>query len=224
MTGDPLWNVASEASKPAPGFAERVLGRLPKSSTGRLVPPVPAPGPKLQAILEKDRLLRRRYLRLWGTAAAAALLLSCGTWAFGIWVRSKLPLAEVVAVVGTPQIKPLPWAGFRQVNKGDRIPAGTPLVTREGDLLRLRFPDGSLADLGPGSRLTLAAPRAAFLDRGRIWVSAAKDERPWILETPEGRVRTLGTVFSVTLDSGIPATPGVPGATSQATPDPRSAP
>jgi ferric-dicitrate binding protein FerR (iron transport regulator) len=224
VTGDPLWNAASEASKPAPGFAGRVLGRLPKASTGRLVPPVPAPGLRLQEALDRDRLRRRRYLRLWGTAAAAALLLSSGTWAFGIWMRSKLPLAEVLAVARNPQMKPLPWLGFRPVVKGEKIPAGTPLVTREGDLLRLGFPDGSVADLGPGSRLTLAAPRAAFLARGRVWVSAAKKEAPWILETPEGRVLTLGTIFSVTLDPEMPATPGGDATTSLATPNPRSAP
>ncbi len=224
MTDDPIWTAASEASKPVPGFSERVLGRLPKTSTGRLVPPPPAPGPRTREAMERDLLRRRRYLRLWGTAAAAALLLSCGTWAFGVWIRSRLPLAEVVAVEGNPRIKPLPWAGFHLLRKGDKIPAGTPVLTREGDLLRLGFPDGSVADLGPGSRLTLAARRAAFLDQGRVWVNAAKDERPWILETPEGSVLTLGTVFTVTLDSDFPATPSGDAATSPATPNPRSAP
>ena len=157
---------------------------------------------------------RRRYLRIWGAALAASFLLVAGSWALVSLVRSRRPLAEVVAVSGVPEAARLPWSGWGPLAAGDRLPAGASLRTHGSALVRLRLPDGSLVDLGPGSRMELSGPREARLEEGRAWVSASKSSEPWVVETPEGRVRTLGTVFSVSLESEIPATKGGGAATS----------
>ena len=129
-------------------------------------------------------------------------------------VRTRRPLAEVVAVTGSPEASRLPWSGWETLAVGDKLPSGASLRTNGPARASLRLPDGSLVDLGPGSRMVLEGPREARLEKGRAWVSASKSADPWVVETPEGRVRTLGTVFSVSLESEVPATKAPGPATS----------
>lgn len=193
------WAAAVAAARPDPAFADRVLARLPRTASGRPVPPPPAPTERELNLRQVEASRRRRYVRIWGAALAASLLLVAGSWALICLVRSRRPLAEVVAVSGSPEASRLPWSGWGPLAAGDHLPAGASLRTDGTALVRLRLPDGSLVDLGPSSRMELEGPRAARLERGRAWVSASKSEAPWVVKTREGSVRTLGTVFSVEL-------------------------
>ena len=202
---------AAASARPPEGFAERVLARLPKASTGSLLPPVPEPGERTREVLDLEAARRRRWIRIWSTAVAAGLLVCVGSWMAGALMRSKVVLAEVVEVAGAPEASRLPWEGFFPLANGEKLASGAVVRTGPGARVSLKFKDGSLADLAPGSRLSLEGPRAGRLEDGRVHVEAAKHEDSWVLETPEGTVRTLGTVFSVSLEN--PATPAGDGAT-----------
>ncbi|GEM_PF-5005331 len=212
LEGAGLLVSAAEAARPPEDFSRRVLARLPRASTGHLVPPVPAHSPRTLEALGLESLRRRRWLRIWSSAAAAALLVCTGTWMAGAAMRARVTLAEVVEAGGAPEASRLPWERFLPLAKGENLPSGAEVRTGPADRLRLRFKDGSLVDLAPSSRLVLEGPRAGRLEDGRVHISAAKASDSWVLETPEGTVRTLGTVFSVSLEPDIPATetPGTP--------------
>ncbi len=219
-SGAGLLDAAARAAQPPADFSGKVLSRLPKASTGKLVPPVPEAGEKLRSAQDLDAVRRRRWLRIWTAAAAAAILVSLGAWAAGAAMRARVILAEVVAMNGSPEASRLPWERFLPLVQGESLASGAVLRTGAGAQVRLRFKDGSLVDLGSDSRLVLEGPRSGRLQDGRVHIAAAKDAESWILETPEGTVRTLGTVFSVSLEK--PATPPAAGATEKAEPLRRS--
>lgn len=77
------------------------------------------------------------------------------------------------------------------------------LQTGQGQLLSRHLADGSRLDLAPGTRAAVALyrqRREVRLERGEIRLDVANDAaRPFEVLTALGRVRVLGTVFSVAL-------------------------
>ncbi|MCQ4160515.1 FecR domain-containing protein [Roseomonas sp. GC11] len=70
-----------------------------------------------------------------------------------------------------------------------------------GEIRSLTLPDGSRVTLDTGSAITLrfdAGMRRVILVRGALLLEVAPDPgRPLVVETPEGRLRVLGTRFAV---------------------------
>ncbi|HMN43775.1 MAG TPA: FecR domain-containing protein [Povalibacter sp.] len=80
-----------------------------------------------------------------------------------------------------------------------------------GERRHLALADGSGIDLNTATALDVhydARQRLLRLHEGEILVQTAVDEisdppRPFIVDTPQGRVRALGTRFSVRVDKGV---------------------
>jgi transmembrane sensor len=77
----------------------------------------------------------------------------------------------------------------------------TEIVTGAGELATVQLPDGSVARLGPRSRLRLiAAPheRVVSLDGHAFFAVAKRPDRPFRVQTRGGDALALGTRFDVT--------------------------
>ena len=108
-----------------------------------------------------------------GIGAAACLLI-----AFALILRRQQPSAVVV----------------------ERPPAPTTITTGAGELATVRMVDGSVARLGPRSRLRLImTQRERVVDvEGHVFFAVAKDvHRPFRVRTSQGDLVALGTRFDV---------------------------
>lgn len=81
------------------------------------------------------------------------------------------------------------------------------LSTRLGEQYRARLVDGSTVELNTDTRLAVAiVPRVrkVELTTGEAAFEVARDPvRPFVVSTPLGDVRAIGTVFSVNLERGL---------------------
>ena len=80
--------------------------------------------------------------------------------------------------------------------------------TPEGERQSFTLADGSQLVLQPNSRISVALSkhkRALELQQGEVFFDVAKDAaRPFIIQTPSGKVTVLGTQFSVSLATPSP--------------------
>ena len=136
-------------------------------------------------------------------------------------VATKPPsAAQVIAMAGrgTPApAVPLPWrARWRAaaipvaaaavmlvaaiVDPGQAPP---PLehITAPGEMTTVRLADGSIVRLGESSRLRIGRPdRHVWLEGQAFFAITRHPDRPFVVATPAGRVRVLGTRFSLRAD------------------------
>lgn len=127
--------------------------------------------------------------RRWSLAAAAALLLALGL-GLGAQRGAERPGARVV------------WGElFDARRKASLDPAGAapqlgaPLAVRRGALLAL--PCGSAVEGEDRARFTITGPRALSLEAGSLELRVAKADEPFVVATPRGDVRVVGTSFRV---------------------------
>ncbi|MBY8823316.1 FecR family protein [Sphingomonas colocasiae] len=89
-----------------------------------------------------------------------------------------------------------PQAGTTPAERSARI------ETRTGQMLRVRLVDGSRVTLDAGSLANIRfddGERVIRIERGRARFGVAHENRPFIVETHEGRVTARGTLFDVAL-------------------------
>lgn len=113
---------------------------------------------------------RRRQRRMAGLGIAAAL----ASGVLALWLQLQRPLNE------------------------------SSLATTSAPLLESALPDGTRMSLDVGSSTRIAYyrdHRTVRLDHGGAYLDVKPDpRRPFIVDTPAGRVRVLGTAFDVRLD------------------------
>lgn len=88
-----------------------------------------------------------------------------------------------------------------------KAPVQTRYSTGQGEQLRVALDDGSVLVLGPSTRADVrfdANERRIVLRQGRVMATTGEDadvaqSRPFFVETGHGRIRALGTRFSVAL-------------------------
>lgn len=150
---------------------------------------------------------RRATVPWWRPAAAslAALallaLLSLGIFATG----ARDSVVQVMALGGAAS-----WSRDGRVVTnlvvGGRLPDGTVCLEGDSSFLRLKFEDGSEAALSGPSMLEFAdqGQKRLVLRHGSLFVDARPQPRgkPMKVLTPTAEVEVVGTVFSVSADSG----------------------
>ncbi|PHN61338.1 iron dicitrate transport regulator FecR [Pseudomonas sp. ICMP 8385] len=115
----------------------------------------------------------------------------------GVQRRQGLKMLLVLAAGATV------LAGYRL------SPYHTDFATRTGERRQVTLPDGSCLELNTDTRVDIAynaQERLILLRRGEILVTTATDRlpaRPLSVETPQGRIRALGTRFDVRLLPGL---------------------
>jgi transmembrane sensor len=108
------------------------------------------------------------------------------------WRTYGLAASLVAAVAATT------WLGQGGL---DRLRGDT--VTAVGEIRRLQLEDGSVVTLNTNTALKVAygpEGRAVRLDRGEAFFEVAHDpSRPFVVDSPAGSARVLGTAFDVRL-------------------------
>jgi ferric-dicitrate binding protein FerR (iron transport regulator) len=126
-------------------------------------------------------------LSWWPVAAAATLLLVIGGW----WSTRPAPLATVmVADGGGPVV-------------GSTLHAASTLTLPAGARVELRLRSGSEVTLTQQADLRLNDAQHLVLGRGRAELTVVprvSGEAPFLVSTPHGTTRVLGTVFSVAVE------------------------
>lgn len=109
--------------------------------------------------------------------------------------REALKMFAVLLGVGA-----VGWQGYRV------SPWSVDYATGVGERRQLTLADGSRLDLNTDTRVDIrfdAGQRLIHLRHGEILVETAGDSRPLSVQTAEGRIRALGTRFSVYQQEGL---------------------
>lgn len=149
------------------------------------------------------RAARRRYTG-WAVAAGVAVA------AVGAWLASPLyrpeptAVATVARVVGDVGIE-TGGGQWVPLSAGSVVESGTVLRTGAGGRAAVDLESGVQLRLDVGTELALNDVDEATLSRGAVYVDsgvAAGGDARFILETPAGDVRHLGTQYSAAFDDG----------------------
>jgi hypothetical protein len=136
---------------------------------------------------------RTRVPRAW-LAAAAALLLSCGTV---LWYAAHAPRPSwpVVRLAGTPV------AGSARVDVASRLPVGEWLETDSTSRASLAVSDIGRLDVDPETRLRLIESREGThrlsLAHGRVHALIWAPPGQFVIDTPSSRAVDLGCAYTL---------------------------
>ncbi|QLF95006.1 FecR domain-containing protein [Pseudomonas sp. ABC1] len=111
-------------------------------------------------------------------------------------------LRTLALLLGAPV---LGWLSWRHTALPERLSVWRADHRNASRVLALRLGDGSQAWLNSDSALNETFTtdlRHLALLRGEVLIDTARDPRPFIVETEQGRLRALGTRFSVRLRDG----------------------
>jgi ferric-dicitrate binding protein FerR (iron transport regulator) len=149
------------------------------------------------------RAARRRYT---GWAVAAGVTVA----AVGAWLASPLYLpgpaavATVARVVGDVSVESS-GGQWVPLSAGSVVESGTVLSTGSGGRAALDLESGVQVRLDVGTELAFNGLDEATLARGTVYVDSGpgpEGDARFVLETPAGDVRHLGTQYSAAVDDG----------------------
>jgi ferric-dicitrate binding protein FerR (iron transport regulator) len=152
-----------------------------------------------------SRQQRRRYT---GWAAAAGIAVA----AIGSWVARPLYLPEpatvatLTRVVGVVQVESSrdQWASLAA---GSTVKSGAVLRTGDHGRAALDLANGVQVRLDSGTQLAFNDPQEAVLEQGAVYVDSGtgpgQESAAFVLGTPAGNVRHLGTQYEARLEGGV---------------------
>jgi len=149
-----------------------------------------------EALKEIRQTKRFRAWRIWGPMAAAAAVVAV---VFFSWVGPARPksIARLETVAGRVRLI-APAGRTEDVGSGREILAGQGLEIVGDGRATGKLPDGTLLDLGAGTKVEDFArdgENRVVLSQGRLAAEVAPQasDRPMIFETPQGEAKVLGT-------------------------------
>jgi ferric-dicitrate binding protein FerR (iron transport regulator) len=206
MTGDMKMRDESTPASQDDGDLARLL-----ASTGPRDRPSAAAAVEVRAAVEDewrryvDARRRRRQYTNWAAAAGIAVA------AVALWVARPLylpqagPVASLARVIGDVQLD----AGggrWTQLAAGSVVNAGAAIRTGDDGLAAITLNDGVELRLDSGTQLAFNGASEASLSHGAVYVDSGPDGgapvADFVLETPVGSVRHLGTQYQARLADG----------------------
>jgi ferric-dicitrate binding protein FerR (iron transport regulator) len=188
---------------PAECELEAILGRIA----------LPAPNVDLyQASFDAGQAAMRRSRRRWRIAAIGALAAALvsgyavhGSRFSGNLLAQRTPAAvEIVRQDGPALVKHEGASTWEEIQEDcPKLFVGDTLLSMHGSSLTLGLPDKSTIVLAGNSRLTLAHENGGMelaLAYGRVTADLTSPHPPFVIDTPQGRIRALGTTFTVTVN------------------------
>ena len=148
------------------------------------------------------RAARRRYTG-WAVAAGVAVA-AVGAWlARPLYLPEPAAVATVARVVGEVRVESS-RGQWKPLSVGSVVESGAVLITGAGGRAALDLESGMQLRLDVGTALALNDVDEATLSRGAIYVDSGvdADSARFVLETPAGAVRHLGTQYSAAFDGG----------------------
>jgi hypothetical protein len=147
---------------------------------------------------------RRRFT---GWAAAAGMAVAAvGAWmARPLYLPEPLTVATIARVVGDVQVESS-RGQWSHVVTGDTVRAGAAVRTGADGRAALDLPSGVHVRLDTGTELAFNDLEDASMSKGAVYVDSGKDAAPggvrFVLDTPAGDVRHLGTQYEARLGDG----------------------
>lgn len=194
---------------PPPEVIARAAAWLVRMQEGKLTT-------EAELQLQAWRLENTEHERAWRTAMQLQEMMASvpGGLSQPVLSRQRLDRRQLLSIALLAAALPVTWTAYRQ------LPALTAdYRTATGEQRHLTLPDGSQLQLNTGSLVDVqfdAQQRLIRLHRGEIAIQTAPDnltdnainnlthKRPFIVVTPAGNIRALGTRFAVrTLDADI---------------------
>jgi ferric-dicitrate binding protein FerR (iron transport regulator) len=206
MTGDT--NMADESTRI--GQDDGDLARL-LAATGTRNQPSERVTAEVRAAVEAEwrrsvsATRRRHQYTQWAIAAGVAVA------AVALWVARPLylaepgPVASVARVIGDVQVD-TGDGRWTPLAAGSPVKAGTAIRTDSDGLVALSMTDGVALRLDSGTRLVFRNADEASLSQGAVYVDSGPETgapaADFLLETPRGSVRHLGTQYQARLAEG----------------------
>lgn len=138
---------------------------------------------------------------LWHKAQSAPLeQVRRGKIRFGGWNQRILPYAIAAAAV----LVVLMSVSWLEQSAGSRAENGAAIATQVGANREIVLPDGTHVTLGGATALTVSYTterRTVSLNSGEAFFEVRSEPgRPFIVQTPSGRVAAVGTAFNIRTD------------------------
>lgn len=150
------------------------------------------------------RQQRRRFTG-WAAAAGIAVAAVVAWMARPLYLPEPVAVATVARVVGDVQVESS-RGQWSHVVTGDTVRAGAAVRTGAGGRAALDLPSGVRVRLDTGTELAFNSVEVASMSEGAVYVDSGKDAAPsaarFVLDTPAGDVRHLGTQYEARLDDG----------------------
>ena len=158
------------------------------------------------AVAARQPVARPRNVRPWLAIAAsiAAVAIAVGVALPRLGGRDA-PFATVARVDGTVQVRRADASDWQPVAAGTGVAPADEIRTLDDGRLALRRDDGLEVRLDGATQLAFVDSGSAALASGRVYVDAGRPGTgtgSFVLRTPQGEVRHLGTQYSVGLDGG----------------------
>jgi len=121
-------------------------------------------------------------------------------------------VGQIVRVSGHPQMRMADEQRWTTAEVGSAVHGNVELATGETDRLEIELTDGSRITLEFGSLVKIGAiqrteestPSASLsVEQGTVWLLLTKSQREMVVSTPATRIRSLGTLFVVSVGRGI---------------------
>ena len=158
----------------------------------------------VEAEWKKSLAARRQRRQYTGWAAAAGIAVA----AVGLWMARPLylapggPVASLARVVGDVQVDD-GHGHWAPLATGSAVNANSVIRTGGGGLAAIEMKDGVELRLDSDTQLAFNDARGATLSRGAVYVDsgpgAGASAADFLLETPAGSVRHLGTQYEARL-------------------------
>jgi ferric-dicitrate binding protein FerR (iron transport regulator) len=136
----------------------------------------------LSAPAASTRGARASVVALWMSAAAAVLVMAAG-----LWQHQRAPIGTLM--LGARE------GEARELRRGAKLGGEEPVTaTLDGSRIHMILAAGSQAELASAEEVRLSA--------GQSWFHVEPRSGPFAVETPQGTVRVVGTIFGVSCKDG----------------------
>ncbi|MGC8834197.1 MAG: FecR domain-containing protein, partial [Armatimonadota bacterium] len=106
--------------------------------------------------------------------------------------------ARVVAVQGKPLFSTADRTAWEDIRSGMRVSDGTRVRTARGEMVTIRWPDGSEVVMGAQTDATVlpeSKPSGVVLDRGLIYARIRPQQLGFYVRGPQATATVIGTEF-----------------------------
>jgi ferric-dicitrate binding protein FerR (iron transport regulator) len=184
----------------------RAVGARPQPPADAAAEVRAAVAAEWRATVTRQAPARRRIVQPWMALAAsvAAVAIAVGI-AVPRWNRTGEPVATVARITGTAEVRHERSTGWQPLPAGAQVAASDEIRTTSTGRIALRRADGLEVRMDADTQVAFTSDARASLVGGQVYVDAGhghSGSTAFVIGTPQGDVRHLGTQYSAALVDG----------------------
>jgi ferric-dicitrate binding protein FerR (iron transport regulator) len=184
----------------------RAVGARPQPPADATAAVRAAVAAEWRATVARQAPARRRIVQPWMALAAsvAAVAIAVGV-AVPRWNGTGDTVATVALVTGTAEIRHPQSTGWQPLSAGAQVAASDEIRTTSSGRIALHRADGLELRMDAATQVAFTGDARASLVGGQVYVDAGHGDSGsavFVIGTPQGDVRHLGTQYSATLVDG----------------------